>query len=201
MQLMGGAGGAGDIEGGSVTWNGTNDVVTQDPGSVIEGDPNKTATQTFATVGLSGATAAADLRLIWNPSEVGSDEGKKTVVEELTLLIFNALGVQLFSASIAAPVIHETLTNPGLGAGDFVYGLDAPQAAALQAILDAAVDFSNYRIGLDTKVSFVDDGPDTWLVAKGESVPVPEPATTALLSLGLLGFAASRRRRSQGDAA
>ena len=198
LHKSGGAGGAGDVEAGTVSWDGTQDVKTGDYDLT---NPNKTATQTFATIGLSGSTAAADLRLFWDPSEVGSSAGDDTQVDQLVMSIFAPDGTLLFSASLAAPVHHNTLGNPGLGGGDFVYGLDATQAAGLQAALDGVGDFSQYRIGLHATVSYVDDGPDTWFVGKklgGNGNHVPEPGALSLAALGLFGAAMASRRRRNG---
>lgn len=211
MQHSGGAGTATDIEQGKVAWNGTTDIKTSTttPSSILT-NANKTATQTFSTVGLSGSTAASDLRLIWDATEVGSAAGDDTQVDSLILSIYDPLGSVIFTASLAAPVHHSFLVGPGLGVGDFVYGLDAAQQLALQALLTPVGDFSTYRIGLESSVSFVDSGPDTWLLAKangGENPPppppsstgtIPEPSSSALafLGLGLLGASFWKRRRS-----
>lgn len=217
MQKPGGAGTASDVEQGKVAWNGTTDVKTSTTSpSTILTDPNKTATQTFGTLGLSGTTAAANLRLIWDPSEVGSAAGDDTQVDALILSIYDPLGAVVFTASLAAPVHHNYVVGPGLGVGDFIYGLDVPQQLALQTALSLAGDFSAYRIGLESSVSFVDDGPDTWLLANAnggvcEPTPqnnfcgnpppsstgtIPEPSSSALafLGLGLIGASFWKRR-------
>lgn len=209
MHKSGGAGTAADVESGKVAWNGTSDVIT---GTYALTDPNKTATHTFSSVGLSGATAAANLRLIWDPSEVGSATGDDTQVDQLILSIYAPTGGALFSYSLAAPVLHTYLVGAGLGVGDFVYGLDGTQAAALQSQLTGIGDFSAYRIGLESTVSLVDDGPDTWLLgnagATGPCVPspsnnncgnqVPEPGILSLAAIGMLGVAVATRRRRRG---
>lgn len=215
MQLpsSGGAGTATDVEDGKVAWNGSADVITSTTGTVLT-DPNKTATQTFATVGLSGTTAAAALRLIWDPSEVGSPTGDDTQVNTLILSIYDAAGNFVYSDSLTTPVFHDHVVNPGLGVGDFAYGLDTGGISALQAFLDGVGDFSQFRIGLESNVSFADDGPDTWLLAQGAvsssstsggasgsstssstsggaSGTVPEPNSSGLVFLGLGAVLAS----------
>jgi hypothetical protein len=129
----------------------------------------------------------------------------------LIMTIYTAAGGVAFTASLAAPVEKDYVVGAGLGVGDFVYGLDATQAGALQGVLNSASggDFSAYRIGLESSVSYVDDGPDTWLVANangGVCVPapnnnfcgqnfVPEPGVLSLTAVALLGAAVSTRRR------
>ncbi|MDO8332205.1 MAG: hypothetical protein Q7T36_17200 [Fluviicoccus sp.] len=211
MQKPGGAGTGVDIEDGKVAWNGSVDVITSTTGFVLT-DPNKTATHTFGSVGLSGSTAASQLRLLWDPSETGSASGDDTQVNSLILSIYApGGGPALFTASLAAPVFHDHIVGPGLGVGDFVYGLDTAQAGTLQGLLTGIGDFSSYRIGLESNVSFVDDGPDTWLLARGgpnepPCVPspannfcgqqqIPEPGILSLVAVGLLGTAAATRKR------
>lgn len=195
MHKSGGAGTASDVEDGIVAWNGSADVIS---GFYALTDPNKTATHTFGSIGLSGGTAAANIRLIWDPSEVGSASGDDTQVDALILSIFAPTGgAAVFQASLAAPVFHNYVVGPGLGVGDFVYGLDAAQAGMLQATLNGIGDFSAYRIGLTASVSYIDDGPDTWLLANA-GVPgnqVPEPGILSLAAIGMLGVAVATRRR------
>lgn len=211
MQNTGGTGGPTDVEAGSVAWNGSGDVLT---GAFTDPNPGKTATQTLGSLGLNSLTAAADLRLLFDPSETGSTAGERIDVNSLTMTIFTAAGTAFWSASLAAPVSHPALSGNGLGVADFIYGLDAVQAGDLQHqlnLLGGAGAWANYRIGLAASQSYVDDGPDTWMVSSvlsnGECIPsvandfcgpqqIPEPGALSLVGLALLGAAGVLRRRA-----
>ncbi len=192
FQNSGGAGTASDIEEGGVSWNGAN-VYTED----ADTNPNKTATFSFSDLGI---TDASQILFVWNPDEVGNTAGKQTQIDELRMDIYAPAGGSIFDASLAAPVHFDDLFNPGVGGGDFVFGLDAAQSTTLQGILEGIGDFSAYRIGLYSSASFVDAGPDTWIVGKvtGESPgPVPEPMTMLLFATGLGGLATVTRRKKK----
>lgn len=189
--VTGGAGDAGDIEEGKVAWNGTSDVIT---GTWASTDPNKTATFTFGYLGIEDAS---QIIFVWDPAEIGSTAGEETHVDMLEMTIYDALGNSVWDASLEDPVIHLTVDNPGVGGGDFTYGLDDEQAAALNTTLAGIGDFSLYRIGLESEVSYIDDGPNTWLIGRGPANPVPEPTTMLLFGTGLAGLAGYLRRKNK----
>lgn len=153
-------------------------------------NPNKTATVSFNELGV---TEVSELALIFDPSEVNST-GQKIQVDDLILTVnANITSVEIFNSGAFASVTHLQLGNPGLGQGDFIYGLDTNQAAALNSALGSS--FGDYRIGLYSYLSYVDDGPDTWLIAKGFGTPpVPEPTTMLLFGTGLADLAGLRRK-------
>jgi hypothetical protein len=84
----------------------------------------------------------------------------------------------------------------GIGGSGLVFGLDATQAAQLDAFMLAN---PNARLALGASFSGVSNGFDTIQVAQLSDVvtAVPEPSTWAMMILGFagVGFMTYRRRR------
>jgi hypothetical protein len=174
-------------ESGSVSWNGTTSVVT---GSQIAGGSNN-QTWTFAAAGIN---QASDLRVILNINEPGND--RDILLNSLVFNVYSGAGNVVWTGSLAAPV-PLTQTQSGIGSAGYSFGLDAPQAAALQALFN-----TNLRFGISSSISNASGGFETFFLAnartpsEGPTVKVPEPATLGLLGLGLVGLAIVRRRKS-----
>ena len=181
----------GGVETGKVAWNGANDVKT---GAQVNTNNNKTATFTFGSLGI---TNAGQILLTWNPNERGNTTGQKTRVDSLFLSIYAPNGSVLTTQSLAAPVTHNTTPlNPGLGGDGFAYLLDAAGIGSVNSALSGiSGGFSDYRLGLESTISFADAGPDTWIIGSrpyDPGVSVPEPNSAGLLGLAVLGIALTR---------
>ncbi len=176
--------GMGGTETGSVAWNGSADVTT--------GDAKTGASQSLTrTIGSLGVTNASNLRVIFNADQPA---GGPITLSNLVLSIFSATGQLLFDSGAFTPQSFAS-THNGIGTNDAVFMLDASQAAAAQSAFGTA---SN-RIGLSASANPARGGPETFALSSVSSPPtsVPEPASLALLTTALAGFAATRRRRSR----
>ena len=187
--------GASTFEQGSVTFNGSTDVLSGDAKS----GASQTTTRTISEVGL---TSAEDLRIVFNAQEPGN-EANSVLLTNLSLSIFSPTGALLFnSGSLTDAPINFANTFTGTGNSGFVFALDAEQAAAAQAAGFTGANFGNNRIGLFASLSNATGGPETFFVANagGVTPPIPEPETYALMlaGLGVIGFVTSRRRRRGG---
>jgi len=188
-------------ETGSVAWNGSGDVRT--------GDFQPGASQTLTrTIGSTGISSAANLRLIFNPVEPQNGADSSINLNNLVLSLFSPTGTLLFTSGAFSPQAFNA-SDAGTGNAGFVFQLDAAQAAAAQAAAFSGSTFSQNRIGLTASAAAATGGPDTFFVANftgggggpstggpgGGSTAVPEPGIVAIFGLGLIALGTMTRRR------
>lgn len=171
--------GNGSNASGGVRWNGSNDV---NFGDAKNGEHTKTLS--FAQAGI---TNAGQLRIFMDIEDPDND----LILNSLTLTAYGSNGQVLFQGSYVAGPTFFPEAAPGQGHGDYVFGLTADQAAALQAAYQSD---PNLRLGLSASTSD-DTGSFTNFKLGQGAEPVPEPATMFLLGTGLAGVAAKLRKR------
>jgi hypothetical protein len=170
---------------GSVAWNGTKDVITGE----IAKQGEHTKTLSFAQAGI---TNAGQLRIFMDIEDPDND----LILHELTLTAYGTNGAILFQGSFTAGPQFFSELGGGQGHGDYVFGLDATQAALLQAAFEAD---PNLRLGLYARTSDDTGSFTNFKLGQGPEA-VPEPTTMLLLGTGLAGFAARARRRRKAGA-
>ena len=172
---------------GSVAWNGSKDVIS---GEIAKkGEHSKTLT--FAQAGI---TNAGQLRIFMDIEDPDND----LILHEMTLTAYSSDGSTiLFQGSFTAGPQFFAEIGGGQGHGDYVFGLDAIQAARLQAAFEAD---PNLRLGLYARTSDDTGSFTNFKLGEGPAA-VPEPTTMLLLGTGLAGVAARARRRRRQAAA
>jgi len=153
-------------------------------------------------VSLNGFTNASQVGLIWDVSEAN---GHRIDLNYLRMDVYAGNGSVIFSAlftdsnnsfGVSGGTPSHDLANPGIGHGDFFFGLTSSEATQLQTAAMANGGFSNLWVGMETWSRYADDGQDTWFLGKGAD-PIPEPATILLFGTGIAALAGvARRKRS-----
>ena len=172
---------------GGVAWNGSKDVISGEIAK--QGEHTKTL-----TFGQAGITNAGQLRIYMDIEDPDND----LILHELTLTAYGSNGAILFQGSFTAAPQFFVELGGGQGHGDYVFGLDAIQAARLQA---AFLADPNLHLGLYARTSDDTGSFTNFKLGQGPAA-VPEPMTMILFGTGLAGVAAKvrKRRRQAGKA-
>jgi len=87
-------------------------------------------------------------------------------------------------------------TETGNGTSGFLINVDGQQQTFLNTSVFGLAGSSNFRIALESTITNVAGGPESYLAVPGAGV-IPEPETYAMLlaGLGLMGFVARRRKQ------
>lgn len=170
---------------GSVTWNGSADVLTGD----AQGAP-KTQTLTASELLAAGSNQSI-LALAFNINEDGS---ANVLVHDFYADFFGADGSLLFSAKYTAPVGGLDLPQeaPGQGGSAWIFGVHLTNSESTQFFGDLNNRMGMHVLSADA-IEGVSDGAESFVVIP--SGFVPEPATLTLMGLGLGVTVLLRRKR------
>jgi hypothetical protein len=141
------------------------------------------------TIGSLGITSADQIGILFNADEPQNDAGGINVLD-VTLKFYSPAGTLLG----AIDGQHNFLSSdPGVGIAGFTFVVDDAQQNFVNRLI--AMGGTGTRLALEASLGNFGGGPDTFLIFNTNTPnQVPEPATIALFGLGMLGFAASRRK-------
>jgi hypothetical protein len=191
-------------ESGCNSWNGFQMIVgpaaCSNLANVGGDEPSPDGFPKFSTPTLAslGFTAAASIAIVFDATEPA---GNSLTINSLILKFFSANGVLLLSESLLnSPLVFDN-TATGNGDTDFLFLLDQNGINEVTKTIFSAMGSGDIHIGLETTMTNVYGGPESFLALDppAASVATPEPASVALIGCGLAGLAELRRRKARGN--
>jgi hypothetical protein len=183
--------------GGAIAFTCRGTDASNDPNGVIPvggddppplADNQKYGIPTAASLGI---TQASQIQIIADFTE---PNGNSANVTDLTLKFYRTFnGVTTFVGSIDGQQNFPS-TIPGNGQAGFGFKVSPDEYAYVNGLLG----LGNISFALESTITNVAGGPESYFIRNGSASTVPEPASIALLGSGLFGVvqAARRRRRS-----
>ncbi len=139
------------------------------------------------TLGSLNWTSGANVNLLFNATEPGGDG---LTITDVTLKFYN--GNSVITAIDGNFSYASTLT--GNGSAGFLISVDAAQQTFLNTTVFNQAGFSNFRIALESTITGVAGGPESFSAVAVSPVPEPEIYAMMGLGLGLLGWVGRRRK-------
>src|SRR5579859_6611131 len=150
--------------------------------------------QSAPTLSSLGITSGTRLGILFDAIQPQNSNNNVVTINDLTLKLYSGTTL-VFTAS---GTFANLATNPGNGNTDYLFMLDAAQAAAFDSAL--AGNFGD-RIALDSSISFPRQsaGPDSFALLNATGLTsliptVPEPVSFSVVGTGLIGLALLRRK-------
>jgi PEP-CTERM motif-containing protein len=139
------------------------------------------------TLGSLGITTATDIGILFNGTEPA---GNQANVTDITLNFYNSTGVLLGAIDGQFNFLN---TVQGNGSAGFVFVVSPDELAYVNGLIAPSVILS-----LNASLTNISGGPDSFLITnlRSPSALIPEPASIALLGIGLLALGAIRRKRN-----
>lgn len=190
-------------ESGCDAWSGTALVVgptaCTNAANVGGDEPNphgfpKDSTPTLASLDFNNAS---QIGIVFDATQPQNNQGF-LIMDSLILKFYSPTGTLLLSEALDNPPLTFNQTGPGNGQTDFLFVLDAAGIAQVNsAIYCSGCDGGDDHISLESTMSAVHGGPESFLAegSVGVTTVTPEPATLLLIGTGLIGLAALRHGR------
>lgn len=153
--------------------------------------------QSAPTLSSLGITNANQIGILFDAVQPQNANNNVVSINDLTLKLYSGATLVL----TASGSFSSLATNPGNGQTDYLFTLNATEAAAFNAAI--AGNFVD-RLALDSMISFPRQsaGPDSFALVNTatllhvQAIAIPEPASTFLVGFGLLALGFILRKSS-----
>lgn len=162
-------------------------------GDEAEPFPGTSAKNSTPTLSELQWTNAGEILLVFNAIET---DGGGVNIQDVTLKFYS--GSNLLAVIDGSQNIAETV--PGNGGAGFAFVISEDEQARLNTQVFGSAYNANTRVAMETTMSNVSAGAESWTALRRTAPGVPEPATWGmmLIGFGVIG-AAMRRRRAVGN--